>query len=75
MLLQGGNATITLSGPASVWFGIAFGATEMIQQPGETPNPRRLGASMACWLAIFSLTGIRQGLSLSMAKGRSANII
>ena len=28
-----GNATITLTGPAAAWFGVAFGATEMKQQP------------------------------------------
>jgi hypothetical protein len=27
--VAGGNATITLTGPADVWFGVAFGATEM----------------------------------------------
>jgi len=29
-----GKASITITGPATVWFGIAFGATEMVQQPG-----------------------------------------
>eukprot|EP01047_Picozoa_sp_COSAG01_P051512 COSAG01_NODE_5324_length_4334_cov_5.824321_1_plen_552_part_00 len=29
-----GNATITLVGPSTRWFGVAFGATEMAQQPG-----------------------------------------
>jgi len=32
--VPGGNATITITGPATVWFGVAFGATEMKQQPG-----------------------------------------
>jgi hypothetical protein len=30
----GGGATITLTGPATVWFGVAFGATQMAAQPG-----------------------------------------
>jgi len=32
--IPGGSATITITGPATVWFGVAFGATEMAQQPG-----------------------------------------
>jgi hypothetical protein len=28
-----GNATITITGPADVWFGVALGATEMKEQP------------------------------------------
>lgn len=28
-----GNATITITGPASQWFGVAFGATQMKQKP------------------------------------------
>lgn len=31
---NGGEATITVTGPAEVWFGVAFGATEMSQEPG-----------------------------------------
>eukprot|EP00040_Diaphanoeca_grandis_P022873 m.123597 g.123597 ORF g.123597 m.123597 type:complete len:807 (-) comp29000_c0_seq2:129-2549(-) len=29
-----GNVTITVTGPATVWFGVAFGASLMSQQPG-----------------------------------------
>jgi hypothetical protein len=29
-----GVATITLTGPADVWFGVAFGATQMAERPG-----------------------------------------
>ena len=29
-----GNATITISGPSTAWFGVALGATQMKQQPG-----------------------------------------
>ncbi len=32
--MPGGNATITLSGPDGVWFGVGLGATHM----GDTPN-------------------------------------
>ena len=32
--VPGGTVTITITGPAAVWFGVAFGATEMEQKPG-----------------------------------------